>query len=148
MLGGKVTACRRARRRARYVRLLDATGEFTAEVVSSATGEFRFFAAPGTWTVRALHALGQRPDRGHRRRPGPVHRSRSSVGLSVSERPADTSAERGPSASSATRGGVHRVGLAVAGWTVAFYTVLLAACSAGILGAGIVLTRRLFRTSS
>ena len=41
-----------------YVRLLDATGEFTAEVVSSATGQFRFFAAPGDWTVRALHAQG------------------------------------------------------------------------------------------
>jgi hypothetical protein len=26
-----------------------------------------------------------------------------------------------------------------------FYTVLLAACSAGILGAGVALTRRLFR---
>jgi hypothetical protein len=37
-----------------YVRLLDDTGEFTAEVPTSATGEFRFFAAPGTWTVRAL----------------------------------------------------------------------------------------------
>lgn len=37
-----------------YVRLLDAGGEFTAEVPTSATGEFRFFAAPGTWTVRAL----------------------------------------------------------------------------------------------
>jgi len=30
-----------------YVRLLDATGEFTAEVVTSAAGQFRFFAAPG-----------------------------------------------------------------------------------------------------
>jgi hypothetical protein len=39
---------------AAYVRLLDATGEFTAEVVSSATGVFRFYASPGTWTVRAL----------------------------------------------------------------------------------------------
>jgi hypothetical protein len=39
---------------AAYVRLLDATGEFTAEVVSSATGVFRFFASPGSWTVRAL----------------------------------------------------------------------------------------------
>jgi hypothetical protein len=39
---------------AAYVRLLDASGEFTAEVVSSATGVFRFFAAPGRWTVRAL----------------------------------------------------------------------------------------------
>jgi hypothetical protein len=41
-----------------YVRLLDRTGEFTAEVVSSATGRFRFFAAPGDWTVRALHTTG------------------------------------------------------------------------------------------
>ena len=37
-----------------YVRLLDATGEFTAEVVTSATGSFRFFAAPGDWTLRTL----------------------------------------------------------------------------------------------
>jgi len=37
-----------------YVRLLDAGGEFTAEVVSSASGAFRFFAAPGDWRVRAL----------------------------------------------------------------------------------------------
>jgi uncharacterized GH25 family protein len=41
-----------------FVRLLDGTGEFTAEVVSSASGEFRFFAAPGSWTVRALHRSG------------------------------------------------------------------------------------------
>jgi hypothetical protein len=41
-----------------YVRLLDGSGEFTAEVVSSATGAFRFFAAPGRWTVRALSAAG------------------------------------------------------------------------------------------
>jgi len=39
---------------AAYVRLLDSSGEFTAEVVTSATGDFRFFAAPGTWTLRAL----------------------------------------------------------------------------------------------
>jgi hypothetical protein len=37
-----------------YVRLLDGTGEFTAEVVTSATGQFRFFAAPGEWTIVAL----------------------------------------------------------------------------------------------
>jgi hypothetical protein len=37
-----------------YVRLLDSTGEFTAEVPTSPEGGFRFFAAPGTWTVRAL----------------------------------------------------------------------------------------------
>jgi hypothetical protein len=37
-----------------YVRLLDPTGEFTAEVPTSATGQFRFFAAPGPWTLRTL----------------------------------------------------------------------------------------------
>src|SRR5687768_2338170 len=37
-----------------YVRLLDRTGEFTAEVPTSATGHFRFFAAPGMWTLRTL----------------------------------------------------------------------------------------------
>lgn len=41
-----------------FVRLLDAGGEFTAEVVSSADGVFRFYAAPGEWTVRALHRTG------------------------------------------------------------------------------------------
>jgi hypothetical protein len=42
-----------------YVRLLDGTGEFTAEVVTSATGDFRFFAAPGTWTLSVLHRDGK-----------------------------------------------------------------------------------------
>jgi hypothetical protein len=37
-----------------YVRLLDRTGEFTAEVPTSATGHFRFFAGPGQWTLRTL----------------------------------------------------------------------------------------------
>ena len=41
-----------------FVRLLDSTGEFTAEVVTSAAGDFRFFAAPGSWTVRALSRSG------------------------------------------------------------------------------------------
>jgi hypothetical protein len=41
-----------------YVRLLDASGEFTAEVVTSQAGQFRFFAAPGTWTLRALSRAG------------------------------------------------------------------------------------------
>jgi hypothetical protein len=44
---------------AAYVRLLDSTGEFTAEVVTSATGDFRFFAAPGEWTLSVLHKSGQ-----------------------------------------------------------------------------------------
>jgi hypothetical protein len=41
-----------------FVRLLDSSAEFTAEVVASATGDFRFFAAPGIWTVRALSRVG------------------------------------------------------------------------------------------
>jgi len=41
------------------VRLLDDTQEFAAELIASPTGDFRFFAAPGTWTVRALSAVGR-----------------------------------------------------------------------------------------
>lgn len=37
-----------------YVRLLDKGGEFTAEVPTSATGHFRFFASDGEWTLRTL----------------------------------------------------------------------------------------------
>ena len=42
-----------------YVRLLDETDEFTAEVVTSPEGEFRFFAAPGKWTLRSLAPVGR-----------------------------------------------------------------------------------------
>jgi Protein of unknown function (DUF1416) len=42
-----------------YVRLLDETDEFTAEVVTSPEGEFRFFAAPGKWKVRSLAPVGR-----------------------------------------------------------------------------------------
>ena len=41
-----------------HVRLLDRTGEFTAEVVASPEGSFRFYAGPGDWTVRALSRSG------------------------------------------------------------------------------------------
>ncbi|MGW6728102.1 DUF1416 domain-containing protein [Nocardia sp. NPDC055029] len=41
-----------------FVRLLDGNGDFTAEVVASGTGDFRFFAAPGSWTLRALSSSG------------------------------------------------------------------------------------------
>ena len=37
-----------------YVRLLDGSGEFTAEVPTSVTGQFRFFAGDGSWTLRTL----------------------------------------------------------------------------------------------
>ena len=46
-----------------YVRLLDATGEFTAEVPTSATGHFRFFAGPGQWTLRTLAPKSEPVDR-------------------------------------------------------------------------------------
>ncbi|MGH3661061.1 MAG: DUF1416 domain-containing protein [Micromonosporaceae bacterium] len=41
-----------------YVRLLDSSGEFTAEVVTGSAGQFRFFAAPGAWQLRALSRSG------------------------------------------------------------------------------------------
>ena len=46
-----------------YVRLLDGSGEFTAEVPTSATGQFRFFAGPGRWTVRTLAPRTEAVDR-------------------------------------------------------------------------------------
>lgn len=41
-----------------YVRLLNGDGAFVGEVQASAEGDFRFYAAEGTWTVRALSAKG------------------------------------------------------------------------------------------
>ena len=46
-----------------YVRLLDASGEFTAEVPTSATGHFRFFAGEGDWTLRTLAPQAEPVDR-------------------------------------------------------------------------------------
>jgi hypothetical protein len=40
--------------KAAYVRLLDGHGDFVAEVKADGAGEFRFFAAPGAWRLRAL----------------------------------------------------------------------------------------------
>ena len=42
-----------------HVRLLDASGEFTAEVPTNSDGQFRFFAAPGAWTL-VVQAPGAR----------------------------------------------------------------------------------------
>ena len=42
-----------------HVRLLDANGEFTAEVPTNLEGQFRFFAAPGAWTL-VVQAPGAR----------------------------------------------------------------------------------------
>ena len=63
-----------------YVRLLDRTGEFTAEVPTSATGQFRFFAAPGDWTVRALAPKAQPADRTVRAVKGEVAELKIAVG--------------------------------------------------------------------
>lgn len=46
-----------------YVRLLDRTGEFTAEVPTSASGHFRFFAGNGEWTLRTLAPKADPVDR-------------------------------------------------------------------------------------
>ena len=46
-----------------YVRLLDRTGEFTAEVPTSASGHFRFFAGNGQWTLRTLAPKSDTVDR-------------------------------------------------------------------------------------
>jgi hypothetical protein len=45
-----------------YARLLNNDGEFVAEVPLGSDGGFRFFAAPGTWTVRVLAPGGARAD--------------------------------------------------------------------------------------
>ena len=37
-----------------YARLLNSDGEFVAEVPLGEDGGFRFFAAPGDWTLRVL----------------------------------------------------------------------------------------------
>ena len=42
-----------------YVRLLDRTGEFTAEVPTNEHGQFRFFAGDGEWTLRTLAPKAQ-----------------------------------------------------------------------------------------
>ena len=46
-----------------FVRLLDGTGEFTAEVVSSPDGDFLFFAGNGEWTLRTLAPAAETVDR-------------------------------------------------------------------------------------
>src|SRR5690606_9098090 len=46
-----------------YVRQLDRTGQFTAEVPTSATGHFRFFAGVGEWTLRTLAPKADPVDR-------------------------------------------------------------------------------------
>jgi hypothetical protein len=45
-----------------YARLLNADGEFVAEVPLGEDGGFTFYAAPGTWTVRVLAPGGLRAD--------------------------------------------------------------------------------------
>ncbi|CCB75443.1 putative Hydroxyacylglutathione hydrolase [Streptantibioticus cattleyicolor NRRL 8057 = DSM 46488] len=46
-----------------WVRLLDPAGEFVGEMVTSASGEFRFSVPPGHWVLRALtpHGVAEMP---------------------------------------------------------------------------------------
>ncbi|HLH59733.1 MAG TPA: DUF1416 domain-containing protein [Streptosporangiaceae bacterium] len=46
-----------------YARLLGTGDEFVAEVPLGEDGGFRFFAAPGTWTIRVLAPGGARAER-------------------------------------------------------------------------------------
>jgi uncharacterized GH25 family protein len=55
-----------------YVRLLDRTGEFTAEVPTSASGHFRFFAGNGEWTLRTLAPRAETVDQKVRAAVGSV----------------------------------------------------------------------------
>jgi hypothetical protein len=47
-----------------YARLLNAGGDFVAEVPLGEDGGFRFFAAPGDWTLRVLAPGGITADLG------------------------------------------------------------------------------------
>ncbi len=46
-----------------YARLLNADGEFVAEVPLGEDGGFTFYAAPGSWTLRVLAPGGVRVER-------------------------------------------------------------------------------------
>lgn len=63
-----------------YVRLLDRSGEFTAEVPTSASGHFRFFAGDGDWTLRTLAPKAQPVDRVVRAAKGSVAEVTITVG--------------------------------------------------------------------
>jgi hypothetical protein len=55
-----------------YARLLGTGDEFVAEVPLGDDGGFRFFAAPGSWTVRVLAPGGLRAERSVRADYGQV----------------------------------------------------------------------------
>jgi hypothetical protein len=46
-----------------YARLLNTSGEFVAEVPLGEDGGFRFYAAPGSWTLRVLAPGNVRAER-------------------------------------------------------------------------------------
>lgn len=63
-----------------YVRLLDRSGEFTAEVPTSASGHFRFFAGDGEWTLRTLAPKAEPVDRSVRAAVGSVAEVEIAIG--------------------------------------------------------------------
>ena len=68
-----------------YVRLLGETGEFTAEVPTGDDGRFRFFAAPGAWTLRTLAPRSEPVDTLAAGSPGTDHRDRRRVARSLTD---------------------------------------------------------------
>ncbi|MDH2426956.1 DUF1416 domain-containing protein [Sphaerisporangium sp. TRM90804] len=74
VIQGVVTGAGRA-----YARLLDDSGEFTGEVVVSDEGVFRFFAGPGSWTVRIIASGGVSKDIAVEARLGEVAQLQVSV---------------------------------------------------------------------
>jgi len=55
-----------------YARLLNADGEFVAEVPLGEDGGFTFYAAPGDWTLRVLAPGGVRAERALSARTGTI----------------------------------------------------------------------------
>jgi hypothetical protein len=55
-----------------YARLLNSGGDFVAEVPLGEDGGFRFFAAPGDWTLRVLAPGGVSADTGVRAATGEI----------------------------------------------------------------------------
>ncbi len=62
-----------------YVRLVDAGGDFVAEMPTDPEGGFRFFAAPGQWVLRVLSP--GRPV--HEHRVGLEQGARATVSLAL-----------------------------------------------------------------
>ena len=107
-----------------FVRLLNGDGDFAGEVVASSEGDFRFYAAPGDWTVRALHRTGNGQASVHAGRPRPArgrHRRRLTCPLAAAR---DARGSGAAVVRTVTAGPPCRP-VAIAGRVEQFYTALL-----------------------